>query len=319
MKYLISYLEVPIEYQLENWENSKLKDNMWLTSKPLYKTIEIEFTQLHDLIKSDYRQYSPFEFAGGRKKSENWNNDNQNLLVLDIDDGLTITEAKEMFKEYKYLIATTKSHQVEKKGLKCDRFRVILTSSDIPKGDEYFEFTKILEKKYPFIDTQVNTKTGAFLGSAECEYWYNDGKEFNCKELIDIQRKIDKATFKQTQANPSKPKQTKSRPQATYSNEIDTQQIKSRLTREIVADIVSSCGFEVNRKFMFKYRPDERTPSASISPDLLIKDFGSDLSTDSIGFVQETKQMNFKEACDYVGSFVGITHVRNDNINMAVL
>jgi len=43
---------------------------------------------------------------------------------------------------------------------------------------------------------------------------------------------------------------------------------------------------------------------------LLIKDFGSDLSTDSIGFVQETKQMNFKEACDYVGSFVGITYAQ---------
>jgi len=319
MKYLINYLEVPLDYQLEKWENSKLKDNMFLTAEPLYQTKEIEFTELHNLIKSDYRQYTPFEFMGGKKRSENWSNENQNLLILDVDDGLTIAEAKDMFKEYKYLIATTKSHQVEKKGLKCDRFRVIIPSLNIPRGSEYFEFTKILENKYPFIDTQVNTKTGAFLGSADCEYWYNNGKDFNCRELIDIQRKIDKATFKQTQANTSKAKQKVSKPQATYSNEIDTQAIKSRLTRETVADIVSSCGFEVNRKFMFKYRPDERTPSASISPDLLIKDFGSDLSTDSIGFVQETKQMNFKDACEYVGSYVGITHIQNDNINMAVL
>ena len=40
---------------------------------------------------------------------------------------------------------------------------------------------------------------------------------------------------------------------------------------------------------------------------------------DAIGFVQETKQMNFKDACEYVGSYVGITHIQNDNINMAVL
>ena len=40
---------------------------------------------------------------------------------------------------------------------------------------------------------------------------------------------------------------------------------------------------------------------------------------DAIGFVQETKQMNFKESCEYVGSYVGITHIQNDTINMAVL
>ena len=305
MKYLISYLEVSIEHQLKNWDNSKLKDNMWLTAEPLYRIKEIEFKKLHDILKSDYRQYSPFEFIGGIKKSENWNNDSQNLLILDVDDGLTIQEAKETFKEYKYLIATTKSHQVDKKGLKCDRFRVILSSLDIPKGDEYFEFTKILENKYPFIDTQVNTKTGAFLGSADCEYWYNNGKDFNCIELIDIQRKIDKATFKQTQANLSKAKQKVSKPQATYSNEIDTQAIKSRLTRETVADIVSSCGFEVNRKFMFKARPDERTASASISNECVVKDFGDqDAFSDIFGFLMYTQKMNFMEASQYVQKFI---------------
>lgn len=303
MKYTLSYLEVPLDYQVEKWENSKLKDNMFLTAQPLYKTIEIEFEKIIDIIKSDYRQYSPFEFANNTKKSENWFNDNQNLICLDVDDGMTIKEAKREFAEYKYLIATTKSHQIEKKGLTCDRFRVILPSLDIPRGENYFEFTKILEKKYPFIDKQVNTKTGAFLGSSDCDHWYNDGSDFKCSQLVEAQRRINKATFKQVEA---KPKQIESTVKQTFENEIPVQDIKSRLNREAVADIVSSCGYEVNRKFMFKWRAEERTPSASISPELLIKDFGSDLSTDAIGFVMEARQLSFQEASSYVAEFVGM-------------
>jgi len=315
MKYLLSYLEVPIKFQLENWGNCKLKDNMTITAKPLYKTIEIEFTKIHNLIKSDYRQYSPFEFAGGAKKSENWYNDNQNILVMDIDEDLSIVEAKEMFKEYKYLIATTKSHQVEKKGLKCDRFRVILSAVDVPIGDDYFKAMRALERKYPFIDKQVNNKTGAFLGSADCEYWYNEGKDFSLKEYLKSSLRLEEVaqTFKEE-------KQPIVKPQATYSDEIDIQAIKNRLTRETVADIISSCGFEVNRKFMFKARPDERTASASISSECVVKDFGDqDAFSDIFGFLMHTQKMNFKEACEYVGSFVGITFNQNENINMAVL
>jgi DNA primase len=56
---------------------------------------------------------------------------------------------------------------------------------------------------------------------------------------------------------------------------------------------------------MFKYRQSERTPSASISQDLLIKDFGSDLSTDVIGFVMESRGVNFIDAVNYIKDFIG--------------
>jgi len=303
MKCNISYLEVPLAYQLKKWDDSKLKENMFLTADPLYKSIEIEFEKLIDIIKSDYRQYSPFEFAGKTKKSDNWRNDNQNIIILDIDDGLSIAEAKEMFKNYTYLIATTKSHQQMKKGIKCDRFRVIMPAVKVPVGDEYFEFTRALEKKYPFIDEQVNTKTGAFLGYAECEYWYNYGESFDCGALLGAYRRAQRAIIKEPVQSKTKERNT---PTPTTYEEIDIQAIKSRLTREIVADIVRSCGYEVNRKFMFKYRQDERTPSASISPRLLIKDFGGDLSTDVIGFLMEAKGMRFKDAVNTVGEYVGV-------------
>lgn len=290
----ISYLEVPLE------DDKKLKDAMFYTAKPLYKNKDIRFDNLHRMVSSDYRQYSPFLFNERTKKSENWSNDLQQLIILDVDDGLSIAEAKETFKEYKYLICTTKSHQVAKKGLLCDRFRIILESDDIPRGEDYFIFTKGLEAKYPFIDKQVNTKTGAFLGFSDCQYWYNKGSLFKCTPIFEKQQYLNQIvpvghniTFE---------------PQRNINMDLDLplEDIKNRLNAEVVAEIVNSCGFDVDRNFKFKYRESERTPSASIRHDGLIKDFGSDLTTDAIGFVQETKKLPFREAVSYVGNFVGV-------------
>ncbi len=310
MRHSISLIEVPLDFQEKNFNNSKMKDNMWITAEPLYRNITVEWEKLLGLFKSDYRQLSPFMYKNNIKLGENWSNQNQNLLILDVDDGLKISDAIELFSKYTFLIYTTKSHQTEKKGVKCDRFRIIFPATSVPKGDDYFIFTGALESKYPFIDKQVNNKTGAFLGNFNCEVFTNAGMNFDCKELFEKGMRL-----KEIDKMPNSPKVNFKAPipqRNNNSEEIDVSNIKSRLTREVVADIVSSCGFDINRKFMFKYRADERTPSASVSPDLLIKDFGSDLSTDAIGFVMETKQMPFVEAVNYVEQFTGRLKDGND-------
>lgn len=283
----ISYLNTPLE-----GDDLKLNENMWITAKPYYKNKNIKFEQLHRMVSSDYRQYSPFLFKDKTKKSENWNNDNQNILILDIDDGLTIDKAKEIFKCFKYFICTTKSHQKEKKGLVCDRFRIILPIINNPIGDDYFSYMRNLEKMFSFIDVQVNTKTGAFLGFAKCEYWYNNGDLFDMDILRPVSiKKVEKIINKQMPFNEA---------------DIALESIKSSLTREIVSEIVNSLGFEVDRNFKFKYRQDERTPSASINngANPLIKDFGSDISGDIFYFVQKVKNLNFLESVDYVKRYI---------------
>lgn len=283
----ISYLNTPLES-----DDLKLNENMWITAKPYYKNKNIKFEQLHRIVSSDYRQYSPFFFKDGTKKSENWNNENQNILILDIDDGLTIDKAKEIFKGFKYFICTTKSHQKEKKGLVCDRFRIILPIINNPIGDDYFSYMRNLEKMFSFIDVQVNTKTGAFLGFAKCEYWYNNGDLFDMDILRPVSiKKVEKIINKQMPFNEA---------------DIALESIKSSLTRETVAEIVNSLGFEVDRNFKFKYRQDERTPSASINngTNPLIKDFGSDISGDIFYFVQKVNNLNFLESVDYVKRYI---------------
>lgn len=283
----ISYLNTPLES-----DDLKLNENMWITAKPYYKNKNIKFEQLHRMVSSDYRQYSPFLFKDGTKKSENWNNENQNILILDIDDGLTIDKAKEIFKGFKYFICTTKSHQKEKKGLVCDRFRIILPIVNNPIGDDYFSYMRNLEKMFSFIDVQVNTKTGAFLGFAKCEYWYNNGDLFDMDILRPVSiKKVEKIINKQMPFNEA---------------DIALESIKSSLTRETVAEIVNSLGFEVDRNFKFKYRQNERTPSASINngSNPLIKDFGSDISGDIFYFVQKVNNLNFLESVDYVKRYI---------------
>lgn len=307
----ISYLEVPMEnmgvnaktskIDLDRWNNSKLKDNMWITAQPLYKNINIEFNKLPNIFVSDYRQISPFEYKGGMKNKEKWKNPKQNLLILDIDDSLSIEEAKSIFKPYKYFLYTTKSHQKEKKGVVCDRFRVILRAVNIPMGDRYFNAMRQLEKQYNFIDVQVNNKTGAFLGNASCEWIFNDGIPFDLKPFDNnIETKVEKKYTPQRNVNRSNTQ--------SYSNRelIDVESIKSRLDREIVADIITSYGYVVNRNFKFKIREDEKTPSASIADDGLIKDFGGEFTGDVIDFIIYTQKEDFKSACEIVAEFVGV-------------
>jgi len=50
----------------------------------------------------------------------------QNLIAWDIDEGMSIPEAQEKLSHYQYLLYTTKSHQKEKNGIICDRFRIIM-------------------------------------------------------------------------------------------------------------------------------------------------------------------------------------------------
>ena len=282
----ISYLNTPLE-----GEDLKLNDNMWITAKPYYKNKNIKFEQLHRMVSSNYRQYSPFLFKDGTKKSENWNNDNQNILILDIDDGLTIEKAKEIFNNFQYFICTTKSHQKDKKGIICDRFRIILPIVNNPIGDDYFLYMRNLEQMFSFIDAQVNTKTGAFLGFANCKYWYNKGDVFDMEIIKPVNIKKQEIKINKH----------------IVHNELETdlEAIKSKLTRESVAEIINSLGFEVDRNFKFKFRQEERTPSASINNGLnpLIKDFGSDISGDIFYFVQKVKDCSFVESVNYVNSF----------------
>jgi hypothetical protein len=69
--------------------------------------------------------WSPICWRNNERKSDEFYC--SDFLVLDYDDGrITLDDAKEWAKDFSHVIGTTKSHQKEKSGLVCDRFRVVV-------------------------------------------------------------------------------------------------------------------------------------------------------------------------------------------------
>lgn len=97
------------------------------------------------------QNWSPGEFNEGRRTNGTFKK--TSLFALDIDEGCSLAAAKEIFKDYKHVIATSKSHQKSKGGVVADRFRVVLfLDRPINSDGEYKATFALLKKQYPFID-----------------------------------------------------------------------------------------------------------------------------------------------------------------------
>jgi hypothetical protein len=242
-------------------------------------------------------QYSNVVWKNGYKKPRNWNNGNQEVLILDLDDGITIAEAQKRFKRYTYILSTTKSHQIEKKGVRCDRFRVIIKAINISTDSRiYF---KSLELFCPESDKQVLTKTASFLGNdnaiviynearpLDMFYWSELAKEELAKEELD---KIDLSNI-----DPDL---------LVNSGSNSIQDVKEQLTYEIVVDVLNSCGYEVSNG-AFRLRSDERTASCRVKfKSLNIKDYGGTFGGDIFQLLMEYQGMSFGESIRYVRKFI---------------
>lgn len=87
-------------------------------------------------------------------------------IGLDFDDGVTLAEAEELFKDYSHIIAPSRSHQVEKNGVVQDRFRVILFLSTPITDAKVFEATWFsLYQKYPKLDKACKDASRFFYPS----------------------------------------------------------------------------------------------------------------------------------------------------------
>lgn len=101
-----------------------------------------------------------------------------NLVVFDVDNGMTIEEAQSRLCEYKHLITTTKSHQKEKNGQVCDRFRIFLPTADnLPHENKRYKniLKNIAEELDLFIDTPVVETSRYFFGNPDGIEFYNEG------------------------------------------------------------------------------------------------------------------------------------------------
>lgn len=160
-----------------------------------FKQIKIPFFKIMDLVKSKFN-YSSGVFKNGYRNKDNYL-EYSDLVIFDIDDGCTIDEAKKIFEPFDYILATTKSHQKEKNGVVCDRFRIILkTETPITLNKE--DYSKLMEevfKDFPFVDTVCKDASRFYFPSADSEIYIHAGfTDFDWQDIWNERCKLDKET-----------------------------------------------------------------------------------------------------------------------------
>lgn len=125
-----------------------------------FKSQEVPFfgsgMTVESLVTSDIQSYCTNHFEATDKAPDGYRKKEyaipgQNIIAWDIDEGLTVVAMQELLVNYKYILYTTKSHQKEKNGIICDRFRVILpTKTNFYVSPEqhkglYENISKVLE------------------------------------------------------------------------------------------------------------------------------------------------------------------------------
>ena len=196
-----------VKYRLEILTETKLNGIIISTNDDPRPTIAINwkrkqgaFEGLHKIVCSNLR-YSAGTFENGHITDKNYLPE-QNLIIIDVDDGLSIEDTKNLFKGTKYLIATTKSHQIEKNGIVCDRFRLILPtiSKFHLKPTVYAEtYLNILSSLgMSAADTKCQNASRWYYGVEDAKYWYNPDPD---AEMIDIRPFIKDSSENHTGAS----------------------------------------------------------------------------------------------------------------------
>lgn len=147
-----------------------------------------QFENLHVLTEMDNYHWTNHRFTQKHRTAQN-TIAGFNMIVIDVDGGVSLDTAHELMKEYKFMTYTTKRHQTEGHG---DRFRMIIPINYILEldGEEYKEFMQGVVNWLPFkTDEEANQRERKWETCSKGTYHYNhEGK------LLDALRFIPKTS-----------------------------------------------------------------------------------------------------------------------------
>ncbi len=165
-----------------------------------YRNEYAPFEKLHQLTQAPGLHWVAHHLNGGYRNEENCIA-GFNLVVIDVDGGVSMSTVKLLMKNYKFLIYTTKRHTEEE-----NRFRIILPINYELAMDakDYKEFMSNIYEWLPFeVDTATNQRARKWL-SHDGTYEYNEGdvldalpfipktsKNEERKELMNSQQSMD--------------------------------------------------------------------------------------------------------------------------------
>lgn len=144
----------------------------------------VPFEELHNLTQADGMHWANHQFKNGHRAEENVIA-GFNMVVIDVDEGISLETCHDLMKEYKFLTYTTKRHQ---KGEHGDRFRLMLPINYKLHLDseEYKEFMNNVMGWLPFTsDESANQRSKKWETFEGGEYHYNfDGEMLDALPFI---------------------------------------------------------------------------------------------------------------------------------------
>lgn len=150
-----------------------------------YRSERVPFDQLHVLTQTKDMHWLNHSLARGElgegHRSEENISPGFDMIVIDVDKGVPLDAARELLKEYTYLMYTTKRHTDE-----ANRFRIVLPINYRLELDaeDYREFMSNVFSWLPFeVDLQTNQrarKWETFPGS----HFYNEGELLDSLQFI---------------------------------------------------------------------------------------------------------------------------------------
>lgn len=156
-----------------------------------YEPTVVRFDQLQKFVVKPDFHFTNHSFVD-KHRQENNAIPGFNLLILDVDKGFPITAFQELFKEYTYLLYTTKRHNENNNGI--DRYRIIFPMSHILKltDAEYKEFMTNVFQWLPFeSDEQTAQRARKWMTNDKAIIYTNDGKMFDVLPFIPKTAKND--------------------------------------------------------------------------------------------------------------------------------
>jgi hypothetical protein len=170
--------------------------------------------------------YSAVKFRQNVRKKSNFVE--TNIIVLDIDSAQdknrSIKDISNELKNLNHIIAPTKSHQTDKGGIVCDRYRILLfTERNIDNVKKYELMLKTIADKYSLNYDKVAKDAGRLFFKSNCiESYRFDGEYVDSgliiKKVINEKRKfnylrskskLDKQFIEWVQKTQSKKQQSK--------------------------------------------------------------------------------------------------------------
>ena len=146
---------------------------------------ELPWEDVGSLLKLNGK-YCMAQFKGNYRKSENYIENTINTITIDVDSGLSIRDFLQKHSHLMFALGTTKSHQKEKNGLVCDRYRVILPLEECFNLSQY-EYSLMMSEinRYFNADPACKDIARQFHGHPAAKVIMNQGELFDWWPYLD--------------------------------------------------------------------------------------------------------------------------------------